>query len=371
METLGRRLDGRSVVDEDLDAIVAASRSELDTLSDSTLLVTGGGGFLGYYLIQCVLRYNAGAPAPIRLTVIDNFMRGTPAWLADLARRAPAAFELVAHDVTRALDASHAPYDYIMHAASIASPVVYRKHPIETIDANVWGLRALLEHYRRTYSRERPGCLLFFSSSEIYGDPDPAHIPTRETYHGNVSCTGPRACYDESKRFGETLCVNFAASYGLPIVSVRPFNNFGPGLNLDDRRVVPDFAAGILAGRDIEVFSDGSPTRTFCYVTDAISGYLKALVRGRPGEAYNIGVEQPEISVAQLAELMRALAHEHFGYTGRVVFGNPRDGQYLTDNPGRRCPCIDKARDELGYRPTVPLAEGLRRTLTWYSASGN
>ena len=126
---------------------------------------------------------------------------------------------------------------------------------------------------------------LFFSSSEIYGDPTPDAIPTPETYRGLVSCTGPRACYDESKRYGETLCVIFAQVHGLPIRMARPFNNYGPGMKITDGRVIADFARDILDGEDITLLSDGSPTRTFCYVADAVSGYYKILVRGRRGRA--------------------------------------------------------------------------------------
>jgi dTDP-glucose 4,6-dehydratase/UDP-glucuronate decarboxylase len=208
---------------------------------------------------------------------------------------------------------------------------------------------------------------LFYSSSEIYGDPTPENIPTPETYRGYVSCTGPRACYDESKRYGETLCVNFSQQHGLPVKVVRPFNNYGPGLKITDRRVLPDFARDVLAGRDIIMRSDGSPRRTFCYVADAVTGYYKALVKGRPGEAYNIGTESPEISMAELASKVVALATDLFGYTGKVV---PRvDVDYLLDNPERRCPVIAKAREHLGYCPKISVDEGLRRALLWYSGN--
>jgi nucleoside-diphosphate-sugar epimerase len=208
---------------------------------------------------------------------------------------------------------------------------------------------------------------LFFSTSEIYGDPTPDNIPTPETYRGNVSCTGPRACYDESKRYGEALCVNFARQYNLPVKAARPFNNYGPGLKITDRRVLPDFARDIFSGRDIVMHSDGSPTRTFCYVTDAIVGYYKILVHGRPGEAYNIGVESPEISMTKLADLVTQIARDRFGYKGQVVHQTSTDSDYLVDNPNRRCPIIAKARKELGYDPRIALEEGLARLLTWYN----
>jgi nucleoside-diphosphate-sugar epimerase len=258
-------------------------------------------------------------------------------------------------------------FQYIIHAASIASPTYYRKYPIETMDANVNGLRTLLEYCRQQQENDNPvEGFLFYSTSEIYGDPSPENIPTPETYRGNVSCTGPRACYDESKRYGETLCVNFARQYDLPIKAARPFNNYGPGLKITDKRVLPDFARDVLAGRDIILLSDGSPTRTFCYIADAIVGYYKILVKGKPGEAYNIGAEKPEISMANLAERVTALAKELFDYQGKVVRQKSTDDEYLIDNPNRRCPIITKARTDLGYNPTIGIDEGLKRSLIWY-----
>src|SRR5262249_10789791 len=248
------------------------------------------------------------------------------------------------------------------------SPTYYRMHPIETMDANVNGLRSLLDWSVRQHERGRPiQGFLFFSSSEIYGDPAPEHVPTPETYRGNVSCTGPRACYDESKRYGETLCVNFAQQYGLPVRIARPFNNYGPGLKITDRRVIPDFARDIFDDRDIVMLSDGSATRTFCYVSDAIAGYYKVLVRGHDGEAYNIGVEEPEISMSELAERLAEIGRSAFGYTGRVVRQLSEERDYLVASPARRCRVIEKARDHRGYEPRVELDEGLRRSLLWYS----
>ena len=258
-------------------------------------------------------------------------------------------------------------FEYIIHAASIASPTYYRKYPIETMDANVNGLRYLLEYCKSQKASGTPvEGFLFYSTSEIYGDPSLENIPTPETYRGNVSCTGPRACYDESKRYGETLCVNFAQQYDLPIKVARPFNNYGPGLKITDRRVLPDFARDVLSGRDIIMLSDGSPTRTFCYIADAIVGYYKVLVNGRSGEAYNIGVESPEISMATLADQVVALSHKLFDYGGKVVRQASDDSQYLIDNPNRRCPVIQKAQADIGYNPSIPLEEGLTRSLLWY-----
>lgn len=357
------------VVRTDLTEIASRLSEEFSTMSGKRLLIIGGAGFLGHYLVQSVLHYNdTSGRAPIKLTVFDNYIRGVPGWLKALEGRSDLV--IGRHDVLDPLPESLPPQDYLIHAASIASPIFYRQYPIETMDANVNGLRNLLDQARAWAAAGHPmSGFLFYSTSEIYGDPTPDSIPTPETYRGNVSCTGPRACYDESKRYGETLCVNFAKVHEVPVRIARPFNNYGPGLKITDGRVLPDFARDIFAGRDIVMLSDGSPTRTFCYITDAITGYFKILVRGRNGEAYNIGTENPEISMAELARRVTAISAELFGYSGKVVMGKSPDREYLTDNPNRRCPIIAKARAELGYDPIIGPDEGLRRTLIWYSSN--
>lgn len=358
------------IVAADLETICARAEGELGAVAGGRLLLTGGAGFLGYYLVQTLLSWNRAheAARQIEVTVLDNYSRGVPEWLQ--AREADPSLRLLQHDVTTPLPQTLGDFDYVVHAASIASPTFYRQFPLETMDANVNGLRYLLESARTLQDAGRPvRGLLFFSTSEIYGDPPASEIPTQETYRGNVSCTGPRACYDESKRYGETLCVTFAERYGIPVRVVRPFNNYGPGLRITDRRVIADFARDVLAGRDIVLLSDGSPSRTFCYVADAVIGYIKVLVRGRTGEAYNIGVEAPEITVDELAERIVSLGRTLIHYSGRVVRGSDPDKRYLVDNPQRRRPSIAKARRELGYEPSISLDEGLRRTLLWYASA--
>ena len=358
------------VVANDLESICADLDDEFRTMAGRRLLIAGGAGFLGYYLVQAALHWNRTrtGDAPIHVTVLDSFIRGTPAWLTAL--HGDRHLTQTRHDVTIPLPSSIGHQDYLIHAASIASPIYYRKYPIETMDANINGLRHMLDYCGRQQEQGTPVAgMLFYSSSEIYGDPTPDSIPTPETYRGYVSCTGPRACYDESKRFGETLCVNFAQQRAVPAKMARPFNNYGPGLKITDGRVIPDFARNVLEGRDIVMLSDGSPRRTFCYVADAVVGYYKILVEGRAGEAYNVGVEVPEISVAELADKIVALARELFGYQGRVVRQHSADAQYLVDNPNRRCPVITKARTELGFAPRVSVDDGLRRSLTWYGGN--
>lgn len=357
-------MDATSIIREDTQRIEEAAGAELERLGGQAVLITGGGGFLGYTFTSAVLHWNASNPdRRIRLTLVDSFIRGVPGWLRDVGNEP--GLRIVKHDVTVPLPQDVEEPAYVIHAASIASPTFYRRFPIETMDANVGGLRRLLDRAAAATGATLRG-FLFLSSSEIYGDPPADQIPTPETYRGNVSCTGPRACYDESKRFGETLCVNFAARHGLPVRIARPFNNYGPGLSLDDRRVVADLAADVLEGRNITLYSDGRATRTFCYVADAIVGYLKVLTRGRDGEAYNIGAESPEVSIAELADRTADAARALFGYRGRVVRQRSVDLEYLTDNPARRCPSVEKARRELGFETTTTLEDGLRRTLIWY-----
>jgi len=324
-----------------------------------TILLTGAAGFLGSHFLHYFLALNDSCLAgqPCRLIAWDNFARGAPPWLESIPPRPDLLCET--RDIVQ--KQSLAPVDFIIHAASIASPVFYRKHPIQTMDANVTGLRHLLDA-----AVARPvESFLFFSTSEIYGDPDPANIPTGETYRGNVSCTGPRSCYDESKRYGETLCVNFWQVHHVPVKIVRPFNNYGPGLKISDRRVLPDFFRDVLAGRNLVLLSDGRATRTFCYISDAINGYLRALLSGHQGESFNIGADAPEISMRALAEMVVKVSGQHL----RVEHRQSDDPKYLTDNPQRRCPSLEKSRRLLAYEPRVPLPTGLERMYQYYLAN--
>jgi len=355
------------LLQEDLDYICEGLRDELIKLEGKRLLITGGAGFLGYYLVQAPLRWNHAHKrnAPIAVTVWDNYIRGVPDWLTAL--KSDPNLTIATCDLTEPLPADMGHYDYIIHAAGIGSPMYYRRYPIETMDVNVNGLRSLLDYARAEGEKGRPiSGFLYYSTSEIYGDPAPEAIPTPEEYRGNVSCTGPRACYDESKRYGETLCVNFARQFNLPVKMARPFNNYGPGLKITDRRVLPDFARDVFSHRDIVMYSNGAPTRTFCYIADAIVGYYKVLVRGQPGEAYNIGIEKPEISIAQLAQKVIDTASQLFGYRGKLVQQLSGEKDYLVDNPNRRCPIIEKARVQLGYNPSILVDEGIRRAMIWY-----
>lgn len=349
-------------LDEDWEMVSSLLGAKLEHLFGSRILLTGAAGFLGFNFLNYFSYINrtkalGRRQRRLRVVAVDNFLRGYPRWLANLAHNDP-SIEIQSRDIVAPLTGRTTKYDYIIHAASVASPTYYRKYPLQTLDANVTGLRNMLNLAHRTHASS----MLFFSSSEIYGDPLPEHIPTSESYRGNVSCIGPRACYDESKRLGETLCYIYADKYHVPINIVRPFNNYGPGLRLHDKRVLPDFFKDALAGHDITIYSDGSPTRTFCYSSDALTGYLLALLSEHHGEVFNIGTEHPEISMKDLGHLVAKTAGGNVSVNCRAS----SEAAYLTDNPQRRCPDISKARRMLGYEPQVRLEEGLQRLFHWY-----
>lgn len=363
-------LTASKVVSDDLLYMELNLHNELNLLSGKRILITGGGGFLGYYLIKLLLYWNNknSTKNPIEIVVIDNFSRGLPDWIGEIQNNK--FIKVITHDISEPLPDSIGEAHYFVHAASIASPIFYRKFPIQTMDANVNGLRNLLNYCLKLKAQgTQIFGILYFSTSEIYGDPTEGNIPTPENYRGFVSCTGPRACYDESKRFGETLCVNFQQEYNLPIKIARPFNNYGPGLKITDKRVIPDFSLNILNNENIILFSDGSPTRTYCYIADAIVGYYKCLIKGSDGESYNIGTEAPEVSIIDLAIFYSNIAKSVMGYAGNVVHAKNSDPNYLIDNPNRRCPDITKAKNHLSFNPMIGLEEGLKKTLAWYSSN--
>ena len=199
--------------------------------------------------------------------------------------------------------------------------------------------------------------MLFFSSSEVYGDPDPQFVPTPETYFGNVSCIGPRANYDESKRLGETLCINYFETYNIPVKIVRPFNVYGPGMRMDDYRVIPNFIANIFKESPIPVYGAGNNTRTFCYVTDALIGFFKVLLSDYNGEVFNVGNDDNEINMGALARIVAEI------FDNKVETKNvdgPTDA-YTKADPKRRCPDLTKIKTMLGCMPKVDIKNGLLR----------
>lgn len=337
----------------DIEEIAARLGADAERFAGRTILLCGGAGFLGRYFVSVFAHLNDGRlAAPCRVIVCDNLI--TSGALGERPS-GPNGFHFLQHDIIQPLELAE-PVDYVIQAAGIASPFYYRKYPLETLEVATAGTKQML-----LFGLSQPlQGFLFFSSSEIYGDPDPEHVPTPESYRGNVSCLGPRACYDESKRLGETLCSIFHERHGVPTRMVRPFNVYGPGMQEADYRVLPNFASRIVAGEPLFIYGDGRQTRTFCYVTDAMVGFFSALLQGLPGQVYNIGSPSPEITMLELARRLE-----------RVV-GKPLEirmveypDSYPADEPKRRCPDISKAALQLTYRPVVPLDEGLKRFMEW------
>ena len=329
---------------------------EARQLSGKTVVLCGGCGFLGRYFTAVFNHLNETVlkKKPCRLIVLDNLITAGKA--GSTPPRIPHG-KFVNHDVAKPFRPGTKVH-YILQAAGIASPYYYRKYPLETLEASITGTKNMLELARKDGAK-----LLFFSSSETYGDPDPKHVPTPESYRGNVACLGPRACYDESKRLGETLCYIYHNHFGAHTMMVRPFNVYGPGMQEQDYRVLPNFASRIKADLPMHVYGSGRQTRTFCYVTDAITGFLQALLRGEPGEAYNIGNPKPEVTMLELVKHAQAAIGRPVKH---VVVEYP--DSYPADEPMRRCPDITKARLQLGYEPRVTIREGLRRFFGWTQA---
>jgi UDP-glucuronate decarboxylase len=346
------------VISEDLSAIVEAANSAVTKLSGAEVLIAGAAGFLPSYVVDALAYANErSGRSPCRILCVDNFKTGVPERLSHLEDRSDVSF--IQHDITKPLTAVKP--DYILHGASIASPTWYRKYPLETVDINVTGTRLLLELARSVGAQG----FLYLSSSEIYGDPPPDRIPTTEDYWGHVSSLGPRACYDESKRLAETLCMIYFRSYGLPVKIVRPFNVYGPRLRLDDGRVVPDMLSDVLAGRQITLYSDGRATRSFCYVRDAAAAIINVLAADVSGEAFNVGNTE-EVSIRQLAEVVDEVSENRRG----VRLTQSTDPEYATDNPQRRRPDLEKMNRMIGWAPAVSLHEGMDRTLRYYRDEG-
>lgn len=337
----------------DIEEISRRLHESAGALSNKTILLTGGRGFLGRYFAQTLIRLNQTTlkKSPCRIIILDNLI--TAGKEGSRKERLPRC-QFIKHDIIKPIRIPGKVH-YILHAAGIASPFYYRAYPLETLEVATAGTKNMLEAARKHQAR-----VLFFSSSEIYGDPDPRQVPIQESYRGNVSCQGPRACYDESKRLGETLCYIYHELHGVSVSTVRPFNVFGPGMQETDYRVLPNFASRIKAGQPLHIYGTGTQTRTFCYITDAIVGFMLALIKGVPGEAYNIGNPEPELSMLALAEQTEKVLKRK---VQRIL--SPYPDSYPADEPLRRCPDIRKAKLQIGYEPQTAFSEGLRRFLGW------
>jgi dTDP-glucose 4,6-dehydratase/UDP-glucuronate decarboxylase len=311
--------------------------------------VVGGKGFLGTYFVHVLSSFNRIFNNPVEILVLDNLITAK-----DKTNFHDPNVKFIEKDVSKNFTIDVDP-DYIIHAASIASPPFYRKFPIETVDVNYQGTRNLLEIARKKEIK----AMLYLSSSEIYGDP--TVVPTPESYWGHVSSTGPRACYDESKRLAETISILYHEQYKIPIKIARPFNVYGPFLNLNDGRIIPDFMKNAIKNSEIIIHSDGTPTRSFCYITDAMRAFFRILLLAPSGSIWNVGNDE-EISVRGVAETIRKIINKPI----QIKIEKSPDPNYITDNPQRRCPDLSKMKRLGSYDPQIRLEDGIKRLYEWY-----
>jgi len=334
---------------EDIKKIADELKEFHNELEGKTVLIAGGKGFLGTYFTNVLSKINEVLSKPMKIIILDSLITSK-----DKKNIIDSNIKFVEKDISEEFELQE-DIDYIIHAASIASPPTYRKFPIKTVDVNYQGTKNLLEIAKN----KKITSMLLLSSSEIYGDPD--IFPTPESYVGKVSCTGPRACYDESKRLAETISILYYQQYNIPVKIARPFNVYGPYLNLNDGRVIPDFMNSAIKNSQIIIHSDGSPTRSFCYVSDAINAFLKLLFSKHDGIICNVGNDE-EISMEDVAKMIQNMMDDEIS----IKMIKSEDPNYTKDNPQRRCPDLSLIKKSINYIPKINLEEGLKRINIWY-----
>jgi dTDP-glucose 4,6-dehydratase len=301
-------------------------------------LITGGAGFLGSHLCERLIAEGWD------VVCVDSLLSGRRDNLRSLVDHE--RFEFVEHDVTQPFDVTGA-LDAVLHLASPASPVDYRRWPIETLRVGALGTLQALE-----LALAKGATFFLSSTSEAYGDP--LVHPQPETYWGNVNPVGPRSVYDEAKRFAEAATMAYHRTHGLQVRIARIFNTYGPRMRRDDGRAVPTFIRQAMAGEPLTVHGDGTQTRSLCYVDDLIEGLYRLILSDQKGPV-NVG-NPAEITIGELAALIRSIA----GSSAEIVHVDRP-----VDDPEVRCPDISIADELLDWRPTVPLADGLERTIEW------
>ncbi len=320
-------------------------------LAGKSVLITGASGFIGGWCVHVTMALSRVLAEPCRVTALVRRASGAQA-LSNLYPE----LRMIVQDVCAPLPSEAAP-DILMHAASQASPKYYGTDPVGTFAANTLGTNNMLALARQAKSEK----VLFISSSEVYGSRT-AETSTAEGDYGFVDPMQVRSCYAESKRAGETLCVAYQHQYGVPVVIARPFHIYGPGLDLQDGRVQAEFVRSVVEGKPIVLHSDGSATRSFCYISDAVSGLFYLLLNGENGEAYNVGNEAGELSIRAVAELLATMAKPPIA----VQFQNAPTAGYIPSRVVRMNPDTGKLR-ALGWEPRISPEEGFRRTVEWYS----
>lgn len=305
------------------------------------IVVAGGAGFIGSHLCEFLLGQGN------QVICIDNLLTGDRKNIDHLSSNQN--FSFIDKDIVQGVGGIELRVDQIYHLASPASPEHYRKHSLETLLVNSIGTLNLLN-----LAKEKRSRFLLASTSEVYGDPK--EHPQKESYFGNVNPIGPRSMYDEGKRFAEALTMDFIKK-GLEGVIIRIFNTYGPRMQLNDGRVVPNFIAQALKNQPLSVYGDGSQTRSFCYISDMVSGFVAAMEKGKMGEVYNIG-NLDEFKILDFAKLVK----ETVKSSSEIVFK-----PLPQDDPKQRRPDISKAKSELGWEPKVRIEEGLKSTIEYFS----
>lgn len=345
----------KSIIQQDIASIVAEPLP-WDTFNGAKVLVTGAAGFLPAYMVETLMFLNEFVLAKPTLVValVRNEERARERF-ANYANRDD--LRIIVQSVSNPLTVT-TEFDYIIHAASQASPRFYRSDPVGTLSANVLGTHHLLN------AAIHPSCkgFLFFSSGDVYGTVKSASSTIREDEGGFLDPTDVRSCYGESKRMGETMCVSWAQQYGVPTRIVRPFHTYGPGMKLDDGRVFADFVRDILNGGPIALHSDGSARRSFCYLADATAGFFTVLLNGEVGQAYNVANPDQECSIAELADRL-ALAYKLEDI--RVERRSRVDSAYVPSPIVGTLPSVEKLR-ALGWRAHKTIEEGFKRTVESY-----
>jgi UDP-glucuronate decarboxylase len=319
-------------------------------LSGKTILWTGTGGFLGQGVLRLIQYLNENVlEERCRLLAYDMKIPETSVF----GEFSNSGIEFRSHDLTTRFWPVVEHLDYVVHMAGIASPYHYKRRPLETIDVAVEGVRSTLEIARHHGAR-----FLFTSSSEVYQTA--TVIPTPETYVGAIASNNERSCYDVSKLMAENLAYVYHKNLGVHTNCIRIFNSFGPGIAESDSRILPRIASAIVGNHPISIFSNKTlPTRTYCPSGNTIAGMFLALLKGESGEIYNIGLDSPEVSVADLVDRIESVCGV------KIPFQMVEPEAVYTDEPMRRCPNIDKAKSSLGYEPTVSLNDGLKLFFDW------
>jgi len=323
-------------------------------LKNKKILVTGGGGFLGSYMVKSLLALNDIYNINLSVFCVSRSIESIEYRLKDYKNNK--YLKLIVKDIAKVRGLELPKVDYIIHAASQASPRFYGTDPVGTLTANTLGTINLLES-AIPFKLEK---ILFFSSGEVYGNTENNNPSIKESDYGYLDPLKIRSCYGESKRMGENICVAYSHQYKINCSIVRPFHTYGPGLNLNDGRVFADFVSDVVNKKDISINSDGLSTRCFCYISEATKAFLTVLLKGSNREAYNIGNPNCEISIKNLALILKE------SYPERVkkinILEKSSNNLYIASEVQRLYPSIEKIA-KLGWQPNISIENGFKRTV--------